>query len=71
MNYLALKQNIPIFSLAPSRKDTKSYRKYIKDLKVADEGDLVAIKERIRGALYVNSESLADVDLGPSATVSD
>ena len=71
MNYLALKQNIPIFSLAPSRKDTKSYRKYIKDLKAADQGDLVAIKERIRGALYVNSESLADVDLGPSATVSD
>lgn len=71
MNYLALKQNLPIFIISPSKKDLKPYRKYIKELKAADNGDLIPLKERIRSLLYINSASSSDIDLGPSATVSD
>jgi fido (protein-threonine AMPylation protein) len=71
VNYLALKQNLPIFSLAPSKKDIKSYRKYIKTLKSADNGDLIPLKEHIRETLNLSSNGSSKVGLGPSATVSD
>ena len=70
-NYLGLRQNLPLFCVAPSKKDLKSYRKYIRDLKTADQGDLLPLKERIRGVLYFNDQTDTSIDLGPSATVGD
>ncbi|MCX6112826.1 MAG: Fic family protein, partial [Proteobacteria bacterium] len=71
VNYLALKQDLPLFTIAPSKKDEKNYRKYIKELKLADAGDLIPIKERIRTVLYISADGISTIKLGPSASVTD
>ena len=71
VNYLALKYNLHLFEIAPSKKDEQAYRKYIKALKLADNGDLMLIRERIRNILYVSADGISSSKLGPSASVGD
>ncbi|MEI6079943.1 MAG: Fic family protein [bacterium] len=70
-NYLALRQDLPLFTVAPSKKDEKAYKKYLKDLKLADNGDLIPLKERIRSVLYISRDCISTIRLGPSASVTD
>jgi fido (protein-threonine AMPylation protein) len=71
VNYLALKQDLPLFAIAPSKKDDKTYKKYLAELKTADDGDLTPLKERIRSVLYISRDGISTLRLGPSATVTD
>jgi fido (protein-threonine AMPylation protein) len=71
VNYLALKQDLPLFVIAPAKKEEKAYKKYLKELRSADEGDLMPLKERIRSVLYISKDGISTLRLGPSATVTD
>ena len=71
VNYLALKQELPLFTVAPSKKDEKSHKKYIRELQLADSGDLIPLKERIRTVLYISADGISTIRLGPSASVTD
>lgn len=69
VNYLGLKYGTCLFSVAPAKTDKVGYKKYCRDLKIADKGDLSPIKERIRNVIFISSDSLCSSKLGPSASV--
>lgn len=71
VNYLALRQDMTLFTIAPSKKDEKNYKKYLKELELADAGDLVPLKERVRTVLYISVDGISTIKLGPSASVTD
>jgi len=71
VNYLGLKYGTCLFNIAPSKKDEVSYKKFCKDLELADRGNILPIKERIRSVMFISSDSLCSSKLGPSASVKD
>lgn len=68
-NYLGLKYGTCLFSIAPQKSNELAYKKFCRDLKKADKGDLSLIKERIRNVVFISSDSLCSSKLGPSASV--
>jgi len=71
VNYLALKYDLHLFEIAPSKKDEQSYSKYLKALKTADKGDLRLIREKIRNVLHMSADGISSSKLGPSASMGD
>ncbi len=71
VNYLALKYGLHLFEIAPSAKDEQGYKKYLRALKVADTGDVSALKGIIRSILHVSADGIPTSPLGPSASVGD
>jgi len=68
-NYLALKYGLNLFTIAPAKKNESEYKKYCNDLKLADNGNLSSIKERVRSVMHVNADGFSSTKLGPSASV--
>ncbi|MFH1223429.1 MAG: hypothetical protein V1647_03690, partial [Pseudomonadota bacterium] len=69
INYLAIKYGLNLFTVAPSKKDESEYKKYINDVKLADNGNLSALKERLRKVVRMDAIDFSSSKLGPSASV--
>ncbi len=67
-NYLGLKYGTCLFYIAPLKTDEIAYKKFCRELKAADRGDITPIKERIRNVMFISSDSLYSSKLGPSAS---
>lgn len=70
VNYLALKHNLHLFAVAPKDKNSDDYRKYIRELRLADKGDTSLLRARMQTILK-GTDLMPDSKLGPSAFVGD
>ena len=70
-NYLGLKCGTCFFNIAPVKTDDVAYKKFCRELELADDGDNTSIKERLRSIIFISTDSLSYSKLGPSASVKE